>query len=430
MRKIPLLLSAFIVFTCIVSFAGCEKKAAATFEDTEGLAVAVSLCYHLTEWNTDGEVITPDFALHTAGWYAAYNARINGSDEPSLSETQVNELKSVLLNGMTENISPDSIGALKDKKNKETYWTFTEINENFSAYMGIRGSIVIDNIAEQTYRVTLQDHLRFGEMEDFVFNISFIETDNGYVMSEFKITPPLELDFTSDMLYSENLLSNLLDLYGTMEVKEDCANGFVSKMSFARTEKGFMSCVEDGERTDGFYDNFRYFDQRAEGGRVYAMPVHEDADWLDGFLSDNELPGDAEIQRLVCREDEEVFYCTYDNYSTVYTIDRGSLALKRIEIFDKNDVSVNMMTFTYRVPLTTPEIFESWEKPLRTVTVHMLFADEKEETESWQIPGDWELDINDYFDRGVAYLDDGCTIPYEYPGDDLDYAVWITSGLG
>ena len=60
----------------------------------------------------------------------------------------------------------------------------------------------------------------------------------------------------------------------------------------------------------------------------------------------------------------------------------------------------------------------------------MLFADEKEETESWQIPGDWELDINDYFDRGVAYLDDGCTIPYEYPGDDLDYAVWITSGLG
>src|SRR5699024_4090605 len=122
---------------------------------------------------------------------------------------------------------------------------------------------------------------------------------------------------------------------------------------------------------------------------------------------------------------EAIFYIEYESSSSVYTIDRGTLAVKKIETFDENDESVYTATFTYGQEWDLPDTITAWQGPMRTVTLQLLYADGQTLTLAYTIPSDWEFDVKEYCPWGTVYMDEECTIPYEYAGDGIDYTLFV-----
>lgn len=92
------------------------------------------------------------------------------------------------------------------------------------------------------------------------------------------------------------------------------------------------------------------------------MPADTSPEWLDDYVANMMLPGDgADFIRLTCTQEEEMFFIDYGSSSTVYTIDRGTLALKKVESFDENDVSYYTAKFDYGKKVTEPDTIAAWK---------------------------------------------------------------------
>src|SRR5699024_1359835 len=106
----------------------------------------------------------------------------------------------------------------------------------------------------------------------------------------------------------------------------------------------------------------------------------------------------------------------------VYTVDSETLALKTIERINGNDESLSIITLRYGDEAELPETVTAWQGDLRTITLNFL---DEDATESYQIPANWEFNVDDYCPWSTAYLDEACTQPYEYPGDGTDYTIYV-----
>ena len=424
MKKI----AALVIMTAVIisCFTGCGGKTAG-FDDLENLAISAALSYRTLVWNGSMDTDTPEFAWNTAGWYAAYKANLEFADEAALSEDQLKDIQNVILTGEAVMTPPDDINAEAETRDGKTYWKFTEINDDFHSYLGVISEVNCEKAQNNSYVVTIRDHLRFDVVEETVFNIGFKEENNSYILSEFSRNEFIDLDFTTDMLYDANHLSNLFSIYDNLTITEDRSSGYGSFVYSRKTDNGYTLWTDDG--SSGYYDEFRFYTSDNATGKVSVTPDGTSSDCLDDYIAITRLPDEgADLIRLTCTEEEEIFYVDYVFSSTVYTIDRGTLALKKTESFDENDESFFMAKFSYGDKLPEPDTIAAWKGPLRTVSLKLLYSDGETLGLSFTIPADWEFDVYEYCPWGTAYLDEGCTELYEYPGDGIDYTIYVCEG--
>lgn len=424
MKKI----AALIIMTAVIisCFTGCGGKTAG-FDDLENLAISAALSYRTLVWNGSVDTDTPEFAWNTAGWYAAYIANLELSDDAALSEDQLKDIQNVILTGEAVMTPPDDINAEAETRDGKTYWKFTEINDDFHSYLGVISEVNCEKAQNNSYVVTIRDHLRFDVVEETVFNIGFKEENDSYILSEFSRNEFIDLDFTTDMLYDANHLSNLFSIYDNLTITEDHSSGYGSFVYSRKTDNGYTLWTDDG--SSGYYDEFRFYTSDNATGKVSVTPDGTSSDCLDDYIAITRLPDEgAGLIRLTCTEEEEIFYVDYGFSSTVYTIDRGTLALKKTESFDENDESFFMAKFSYGDKLPEPDTIAAWKGPLRTVSLKLLYSDGETLGLSFTIPADWEFDVYEYCPWGTAYLDEGCTELYEYPGDGIDYTIYVCEG--
>lgn len=424
MKKI----AALIIMTAVIisCFTGCGGKTAG-FDDLENLAISAALSYRTLVWNGSMDTDTPEFAWNTAGWYAAYIANLELSDDAALSEDQLKDIQNVILTGEAVMTPPDDINAEAENRDGKTYWKFTEINDDFHSYLGVISEVNCEKAQNNSYVVTIRDHLRFDVVEETVFNIGFKEENDSYILSEFSRNEFIDLDFTTDMLYDANHLSNLFSIYDNLTITEDCSSGYGSFVYSRKTDNGYTLWTDDG--SSGYYDEFRFYTSDNATGKVSVTPDGTSSDCLDDYIAITRLPDEgADLIRLTCTEEEEIFYVDYGFSSTVYTIDRGTLALKKTESFDENDESFFMAKFSYGDKLPEPDTIAAWKGPLRTVSLKLLYSDGETLGLSFTIPADWEFDVYEYCPWGTAYLDEGCTELYEYPADGIDYTIYVCEG--
>ena len=424
MKKI----AALIIMTAVIisCFTGCGGKTAG-FDDLENLAISAALSYRTLVWNGSMDTDTPEFAWNTAGWYAAYIANLELSDDAALSEDQLKDIQNVILTGEAVMTPPDDINAEAETRDGKTYWKFTEINDDLHSYLGVISEVNCEKAQNNSYVVTIRDHLRFDVVEETVFNISFKEENDSYILSEFSRNEFIDLDFTTDMLYDANHLSNLFSIYDNLTITEDRSSGYGSFVYSRKTDNGYILWTDDG--SSGYYDEFRFYTSDNATGKVSVTPDGTSSDCLDDYIAITRLPDEgADLIRLTCTEEEEIFYVDYGFSSTVYTIDRGTLALKKTESFDENDESFFMAKFSYGDKLPEPDTIAAWKGPLRTVSLKLLYSDGETLGLSFTIPADWEFDVYEYCPWGTAYLDEGCTELYEYPGDGIDYTIYVCEG--
>lgn len=424
MKKI----AALIIMTAVIisCFTGCGGKTAG-FDDLENLAISAALSYRTLVWNGSMDTNTPEFAWNTAGWYAAYIANLELSDDAALSEDQLKDILNVILTGEAVMTPPDVINAEAETRDGKTYWKFTEINDDLHSYLGVISEVNCEKAQNNSYVVTIRDHLRFDVVEETVFNIGFKEENDSYILSEFSRNEFIDLDFTTDMLYDANHLSNLFSIYDNLTITEDRSSGYGSFVYSRKTDNGYTLWTDDG--SSGYYDEFRFYTSDNATGKVSVTPDGTSSDCLDDYIAITRLPDEgADLIRLTCTEEEEIFYVDYGFSSTVYTIDRGTLALKKTESFDENDESFFMAKFSYGDKLPEPDTIAAWKGPLRTVSLKLLYSDGETLGLSFTIPADWEFDVYEYCPWGTAYLDEGCTELYEYPGDGIDYTIYVCEG--
>lgn len=424
MKKI----AALIIMTAVIisCFTGCGGKMAG-FDDLENLAISAALSYRTLVWNGSMNTDTPEFAWNTAGWYAAYIANLELSDDAALSEDQLKDIQNVILTGEAVMTPPDDINAEAETRDGKTYWKFPEINDDFHSYLGVVSEVNCEKAQEDSYVVTIRDHLRFDVVEETVFNVGFKKENDGYILSEFSRNEFIDLDFTTDMLYDANHLSNLFSIYDNLTITEDRSSGYGSFVYSRKTDNGYTLWTDDG--SSGYYDEFRFYTSDNATGKVSVTPDGTSSDCLDDYIAITRLPDEgADLIRLTCTEEEEIFYVDYGFSSTVYTIDRGTLALKKTESFDENDESFFMAKFSYGDKLPEPDTIAAWKGPLRTVSLKLLYSDGETLGLSFTIPADWEFDVYEYCPWGTAYLDEGCTELYEYPGDGIDYTIYVCEG--
>lgn len=421
MKKIATLIIATVVL--ISCFVGCGSKTVG-FDDLENLAISAALSYRTLVWNGSMDTDTPEFAWNTAGWYAAYKANLEFADEAVLSEDQLKEIQNVILTGDVTLTPPDMVEAEAETRDGKTYWKFQEINDDFNSYLGVISEVNCEKAKNNSYVVTIRDHLRFDVVEETVFNIGFKEENDGYILSEFSRNEFIDLDFTPDMLRAANHLSNLFSIYDNLTITEDYLSGYGSLIYSAKTDNGYALWMDDG--STGYYDEFQFNAGDDEAGRVSILPAATSSDWLDDYVVTWLLPDEkAYLTRLTCTEEEEIFFVDYGSSSTVFTVDRGTLALKKLESFDENDDSYYMAKFSYGDKLPEPDTIAAWKGSLRTVSLKLLYSDGETLGLSFTIPANWEFDVFEYCPWGTAYLDEACTELYEYPGDGIDYTIYV-----
>ena len=357
MKKI----AALIIMTAVIisCFTGCGGKTAG-FDDLENLAISAALSYRTLVWNGSMNTDTPEFAWNTAGWYAAYIANLELSDDAALSEDQLKDIQNVILTGEAVMTPPDDINAEAETRDGKTYWKFPEINDDLHSYLGVISEVNCEKAQNNSYVVTIRDHLRFNVAEETVFNIGFKEENDGYILSEFSRNEFIDLDFTTDMLYDANHLSNLFSIYDNLTITEDRSSGYGSLVYSRKTDNGYTLWMDDG--SSGFYDEFRFYTSDNATGKVSVMPADTSSDWLDDYIATMRLPDEgADLIRLTCTAEEEIFYVDYGASSTVYTIDRGTLALKKIESFNEKDESNFIAKFSYGDKLPEPDTIAAWK---------------------------------------------------------------------
>ena len=126
--------------------------------------------------------------------------------------------------------------------------------------------------------------------------------------------------------------------------------------------------------------------------------------------------------------------CTTVNGETErIAVNRGTLMLEEITQDYLNYPSVTTC-FQYTQEPPVYDFLKGWEKPLRTVTVlreSFESGEQKTQTDVLRLPADWEyLPYEGRWGNYTIYMDAGYTKPYAYPGDGVDYTLYMTTAKG
>jgi hypothetical protein len=115
-------------------------------------------------------------------------------------------------------------------------------------------------------------------------------------------------------------------------------------------------------------------------------------------------------------------------------IDRGVLLLREMRSQADEESAPVVLGFHYDETPPAAEYLDSWEKPLRHV--NLIWEDWYNggphiRRETIAVPADWEyLPWEARWGDYTIYMNEGYTQPYSYPGDGLDYTLWLTTAKG
>lgn len=114
-------------------------------------------------------------------------------------------------------------------------------------------------------------------------------------------------------------------------------------------------------------------------------------------------------------------------------VDKQTLNVTKI--VNDNDGYVVEKEYIYNKPLELMNVLDDWNGEKKNVTVVFETYKDGEQvkyTEEYEVPVNWEViaDNNLYDTVFAAYLDEGYTKEYKYPGDGVDYTIYATSSVG
>lgn len=253
--------------------------------------------------------------------------------------------------------------------------------------------------------------------------------------------PKPTVNIGADELYEANLITNLVNAYGSVKtvdhyMQTTFINGyFKAGDGYANLRTGIDTAT--GQCTyNGWYNGYNFYDN---GTRVVQQVFAEE---LDG---DSIVPGQQDLAYYFMNH-EDVEYTGRSGKDYVFraniyplpytlTVDSQSLAVKKVE-WDTNP-GTDKMEYIYGEWVEGQDILNAWimdGSPMKRVNVYVDLYDGSEHISLYRpfyIPASWELEIDSMVRQVYTYMDANYTQPYVYPGDDVGYYdLYVTNAVG
>lgn len=133
-------------------------------------------------------------------------------------------------------------------------------------------------------------------------------------------------------------------------------------------------------------------------------------------------------------DDLRIRALTEYGYRQEFLINRGTLALQREDYYFDGDEPASSVLISYPAERPDFAFLDAWDEPLRRVTVVWEdFSDGRQNVHEqvYTLPGTWEyLPWEGRFGDYTIYMNAGYTRPYFYPGDGIDYTLYLTTAKG
>ena len=443
-RTLCLLLSLAFLFACAAGMACAEPDEFSEAVAAQGFAAAMAF------WESGAQEYTqPDENLiwDMAGWYAAWQYRTEGWD--LLGQAELTDfLRSI---GAEEAALPENwktfgtVRVLRGSDGSVNY-DFAQHKEQLDAMLGVTISVSVTETEASEAVAEIQYHYDNGYYDAWKYALSFVENDTPDSSFPYRLVavqalasdPELigELGFSWEELLAANSLENILSVYPAVQIVN--SNGLSETTTWLFDRGGEPAIVTSGEGSLSGQYHGCLFDCVAQDDGTMRPCVGlfgerlrwEDLDaYIQGYLTDVRV---LELDRI---EDELIWTrCTcLGGMKESLAFDRGSLVLREM-VFDGEDLPPSATHFSYTEREPAFPFLDSWEGPLRQVTLNWESFSEGQRslaTETVSVPADWEVfpyaaSWGDY----TVYLNEGYTELYAYPGPGVDYTLYLTTAKG
>ena len=264
---------------------------------------------------------------------------------------------------------------------------------------------------------------------------------SGFEVLSPKAMPTPEVDpaltFSWELLLEENDLQNILSMYPGVRIYSKMYNTEDSTWLFLHGDDPVMLT----EAYSSVYGQYKgcYFEltqstdgvirPRINGFWENAGTMENLTDFLRGYFSDPERMQLDRIEGDLIWAD--VFYG--GDYRQKIAFDRGTLVVREIMSLVNGEV-VGITGFDYDRKPTGYTFLDSWDKPLRNIEVLWEsypggVRELRRETVS--VPMDWEyFPVEAQWGDYTAYTNDRYIGDYKYPGDGVEYLLFLTTVKG
>ncbi|MBR4727521.1 MAG: hypothetical protein IK080_06480 [Clostridia bacterium] len=444
-----------------------QSQAKTAFEEAT-FAPATALALGMRFFDDPAYLDSVCVVWNILGWYCAGQEADGGKEY--LTQRQVNGLQHCLRPKSTSLPAPDnwiSGGSLEvTEEDGETRYYFPGFRADYDLMMdALRPQITAGTADAQgvtPVTVVLTDSEN-ETTETYVFNFrrdARASAGFPYVVDGMTLPPvetaqetaPGAANFTLSDVANANLLTNLLSIFSSVEIRSSFGGEDGSVTSYFK-KNGEICSVDayeyEGESGySGFYGE-RWFsvvkdeDDLRDVHLQSYLYLGEEMDG-DGPAFDYEITSMIEFGRIVNLTekgdvysfDVELDYGYEDEADPPvpvhYEIDNGSLALRSI-VWDSGTEYESSRTFRYNTQVDTHGLLDGWDRPLRTVTFVVELHDETgkatTETIKTEVPENLEL-LPEMDGDFAVYNDAAMTKEYTYPGLGPGYTIYVTDAMG
>lgn len=396
------------------------------------------------------------------GWYCARQQLAGGKDY--LTQQQVDGIQKALRPGLgphdlTDRISSGSI--ITETLKGKTIYKFPEYLENYKSAFGNfefnvtypenYNGVADENTVPEKCMISVEVYDKdnnFRELFRYFFsNYAQATAQFPYslvkaLLPEYESQEPSNAGFDIEALIEANKLSTILEKYGSVKGSHYMANNYLVNewyryiwndvyisnglyKEFDEPDYYFGYDDLNVEYTDAHYvaNVYPYFEAGSENTSYRENAISYMFDL--GKIEYVEEVGDLYRFRIVD------YYYNSDDISALplYEVRKSDLTVVKI-VWNQGAETEYTVDFEYGVNIDDYGFKDGWdENPMRTVKVIALDGTEEISTSTYTVPYNLEITPS-HWENFSLYSNKDLTVEYKYPGDGVDYTVYITNTVG
>ena len=417
-------------------------------EAAAGQAFAVAMAYYNGGFPEETMPENPAFLLDATGWYAAWRCRTADCDMIPIAEAEAFQrsignqgefvfypeyedygfAKRMKTADGTVNIAFPTHMQRLDELLGVTLETRLEADGNSAVSLTVIRHFDSGDTTEKSYRLLFRPS---GE-EDFPYRL----TDVTLPTRGARMDPALGFDW--ELLMAQNSLRFLLTQNQAIRIQnnyfDDMENWLVNldgDLCVMNIQPGYIS----GQYRGCYFE----YEKTAEGKMCARVSGFDESagSWerWESYIQD--FFSSAAVMRLVGVENDVIHIQAVTEYEARqdFDVDRGTLALLReAYYYDPAAEPGSVMTLSFPDKLPDLSFLDGWNRSLRRI--HLVWEDYYDggphvREETVELPGDWEyIPAEGRYGDYTIYMNRGYTQSYFYPGDNVDYTLYLTTAKG